>query len=96
MNILLGTKYSSPIGLGLKQVAKNWANFLKLHLKYPLIDGLALLRGNHAFVMELEDGERVIGKVEKIFELVTKVRTSNSTSRATHSGSIPWQASSTH
>ena len=64
MNIPLGSEYSSPINIGLNQVTKNWTCFLKLHLNYPLKDGLALLRGECAFVMELE-GERVIGKAWK-------------------------------
>ena len=40
----------------------------------PLIDKLVILRGGCAFVMELEDGEQIIGNVEKIFELVTKAK----------------------
>jgi hypothetical protein len=46
----------------LNQVTKNWASVLKIHLKYPLKDGLALLRGDRAFMMELEEGECVINK----------------------------------
>ena len=74
MNILLGMDYSSPINIGLNHVGKNWVGFLKLHLMHPLKDGLSLLRGEHIFMMELEGGEWIIGKVEKGFELVTKVR----------------------
>ena len=37
MNILLGMDYSSPIDIGLSQITKNWAGFLKFisstHLK---------------------------------------------------------------
>ena len=46
MNILLGMDYSNPIDIGFNQITKNWANFLKLHLKHPLKDELTLLRGD--------------------------------------------------
>jgi hypothetical protein len=64
-------------------ITKNCVGFLKLHLKHPLKDRLALLRGEDAFVMELEGGEHVIGKIEKGFELVTKGETFDSTSNVT-------------
>ena len=51
-----------------------WTGSLKLHHKHPLKDRLKLLRGEHAVVMQLEEGERIIGKVEKGFKLVTKVQ----------------------
>ena len=53
---------------------KNWAGFIKVHLQHPQRDGHALLQGNRAFVMEMEDKEFVIGKVEKGYELATKAR----------------------
>ena len=74
MNILLGNTYSNPIDIGINTVTQNWAGFIKLHLKRPKLDGLALLRGERAFVMTMGDGERVIGKVEKGFELITKAK----------------------
>jgi hypothetical protein len=41
----------------------------------PLIDKLVILRGDYAFVMQLlDDGEQIIGNVEKLFKLVTKVK----------------------
>ena len=74
MNIPLGTTYSNPIDIGINTVTRNWAGFIKIHLSHPKRDGLALLRGEHAFVMAMGDGERIIGKVEKGFELITKAR----------------------
>ena len=74
MEIPLGTTYSNPIDIGLNAVTKHWAGFIKLHLQHPQRDGMALLQGHRAFVMEMEDGERVIGKVEKGFELMTNAR----------------------
>ena len=74
MEIPLGTTYSNPIDIGINAVTKNWAGFIKVHLLHPRQDGIALLQGNRAFVMEMEDGVKVIGKVEKGFELVTKAR----------------------
>ena len=74
MDIPLGTAYSNPIDIGLNAITKNWAGFIKIHLQHPQRDGLALLQGSRAFAMEMEDGEMVIGKVEKGYELATKAR----------------------
>ena len=74
MNIPLGMSYSNPVDIGINTVTRNWAGFIKIHLSNPKRDGLALLRGERAFVMTMGDGERVIGKVEKGFELITKAR----------------------
>ena len=74
MNIPLGTTYSNPIDVGINTVIRNWAGFIKIHLQDPKRDGLAILRGDRAFVMTMGDGEQIIGKVEKGFELVTKVK----------------------
>ena len=74
MEIPLGTTYSNPIDIGLNAVTKNWAGFIKIHLQHPQRDGIALLQGHRAFVLEMEDGERTIGKVEKGFELMSKAR----------------------
>ena len=74
MDIPLGTAYTNPIDIGINTVTRNWAGFIKLHLHNPMRDGLALLRGERAFVMTMGDGETIIGKVEKDFELVTKAR----------------------
>ena len=74
MHIPLGTAYTNPIDIGINTITRNWAGFVKLHLQNPLRDGLALLRGERAFVLTMGDGETTIGKVEKGFELVTKAR----------------------
>ena len=74
MDISLGSTYANPIDIGINAVTKNWAGFIKVHLLHPLQDGMALLKGHRAFVMTMEDGEKVIGKIEKGYELVTKAR----------------------
>ena len=74
MNIPLGSTYSNPVEIGMNTVTRNWAGFIKIHLQHPKKDGLALLRGERAFVMTMGDGEQVIGKVEKGFELVTEAK----------------------
>ena len=74
MNMPLGTTYTNPIDIGINTVTRNWSGFVKIHLQFPMRDGLALLRGERAFVMTMGDGEKVIGKVEKGFELITKAK----------------------
>ena len=74
MKIPLGTSYSNPIDIGINTITRNWVRFVKIHLQHSKRDGLALLRGERAFVLTMGDGERIIGKVEKVFELITKAR----------------------
>ena len=74
MNIPLGSAYSNPIDIGINTITRNWAGFVKIHLQYPKRDGLALLRGERAFVMTMGDVEMIISKVEKGFKLITKAR----------------------
>ena len=74
MNIPLDISYSNPLDIGINTITRNWAGFIKIHLLNPKRDGLALLRGENAFVMAMGDGERIIEKVEKGFELITKAR----------------------
>ena len=74
MGISLGTTYTNPIDIGLNAVTKTWARFIKVHLLNPKQDGMALLNGHRAFVMKMADGKKVIGKIEKRYELVTKAR----------------------
>ena len=96
MNTLLGKDYSNRVDIGLNQINKNWGDFLKLHLKHPLKDGLPLLRGENAFVMELEGGECVIGKAQEGFELVTKARNLRLYIKGDNYLTIPHIASSPH
>ena len=74
MNMPLGSAYSNPIDIGINTITRNWANFVEIHLQHPKRDGLALLRGERAFVTTMGDGEKIIGKVEKGYELITKAR----------------------
>ena len=70
----LGTAYFNSIDKGINTITRNWAGFIKIHLFHLKRDGLALLRGENAFIMTMGNGERVIEKVEKGFELITKAR----------------------
>lgn len=74
MKTTLGTVYSTLIDVVLNTITKNRAYFLKLHLQYPHKDDKALLRADKAYVMEIDNGEHAIGKVEKKIELATMAR----------------------
>lgn len=71
-NIKTCSDCSNPIDVGFNMVTKVWACFIKIHLQIPHNDGFALLNREYAFVMEMENSEKVIRKVEKGFELITK------------------------
>ena len=74
MDIPLGSTYANPIDVGTNAVTRNWAGFIKVHLLKPHKDGMALLQGHRAFVLKMEDGVKVIGKIKKKYELATKAR----------------------
>ena len=74
MDIPLGTAYTNPIDIGLNAVTKTWAGFVKVHLLNLKQDAMALLNGHRAFVMKMAGGEKVVDKIEKWYELVTKAR----------------------
>lgn len=57
LEISLGTKYSNPLEIGSNSISKYWVGFIKVHLKKPHIDGVALPRRTCAFTLESEDGE---------------------------------------
>lgn len=69
MEIPLDTEYSNPLDVGTNPITRNWTGFIKVHLKRLHVDGFALLRGDRAFVLELEVGEKVVEKIEEGHEL---------------------------
>lgn len=68
MSIPLANRMREPIAALVSPQNAGWLGFLKLDLLNPATDGLALLRGHRLFTLQLQNGEYVIGKVEKGFE----------------------------
>ena len=54
MGILLETYYINSLDIRLSSVTKTWVGFIKIHLKRPNVDDVALLQGTRAFALELE------------------------------------------
>ena len=75
-----------PLGHRIQFSTKNWVDFIKMHLTSPYVEGMALLRGTRAFALELEEGEMVIGNVEKsnVTNLSLKLETFVYTSKENH------------
>ena len=46
----------------------NWSGVIKLHLKTPEIDGIGLLQGLRPFILKLDEGKLVRGKVCKTYD----------------------------
>ena len=70
MNILLGDQIGEPVAIlchGPK-TARVWSGMVKLHLKHPEQDGLALLHGTRAFVITLDNDKPYIAKVAKSYD----------------------------
>ena len=68
MNIQLATRYRKPVLALVHPQTKKWLGFLKVDLLNPSTDGIALLRGERIFTLQLQDLSYVIGKIEKGFE----------------------------
>jgi hypothetical protein len=70
MNILLGDQIGEPVAIlchGPKS-ARVWSGMVKLHLKLPEQDGLALLHGTRVFVISLDNDKPYIAKVAKSYD----------------------------
>lgn len=74
MGIEIGLEHSNPIDVGVNMMIKTWVGFIKIHLRLPHMDGIALFKGERAFVTEMENNAKEIGKVEKKFEFITKAK----------------------
>ena len=68
MNIKLNARYREPVSAIVHLHTKKWLGFLKIDLLNPNSDGIALLKREQIFTLQLQDLSYVIGKVEKGFE----------------------------
>ena len=66
MRIPLATRFREPVAI-VDKASTKWLGFLKLDFLNPHTDGLALLKGDRIFTLQLKH-EFVIGKVEKGFD----------------------------
>ena len=72
MRIVLGSKIAEPIAVLCKNgSARHWSGTIKLHLKYPGIDGINLLKGIRAFILNL-DTSMTVGKVCKSYNTIAR------------------------
>ena len=72
MRIVLGSKIAEPIAVLCKNgSARHWSGTIKLHLKYPGIDGINLLKGIRAFILNL-DTIMTAGKVCKSYNTIAR------------------------
>ena len=70
MNIMLGDQIGEPVAIlchGPK-TARVWSGMIKLHLKHPKQDGLALLRGTRIFAITLDNDKPTIAKTAKSYD----------------------------
>ena len=74
MDMILGTSCSNLNEIGSNIITKCRAGFIKLHLHQLHIDNIALPKGHRAFVMDMENNDKLIRKIEKGFEPITKAR----------------------
>ena len=86
MDMQLGDLIGEPIVVlchGPKN-ARVWSNMVKVHLKHPSKDGIALLKGGRIFAIALENDTFTIAKVAKSYDsiassnqLIVKINTDN-------------------
>lgn len=68
MGIQLSTSLREPISALVNQQTSKWLGFLKVDLRNPQKDGIAMLKGERIFTLQLQNNEFVVGKIEKGFE----------------------------
>jgi hypothetical protein len=76
MNIMLGDQIGEPIAIlyhGPK-TARVWSGMIKLHLKHPEQDGLALLRGTRIFAITLDNDMPTIAKTAKSYDPLASLK----------------------
>ena len=68
MNIELATRYREPLFALVHPQTKKWLGFLKVYLMNSNTDGIALLKGERIFTLQVQDLSYVIENIEKGFE----------------------------
>lgn len=72
MRIPLGTKIAEPITILCRNgSSRHWAGTIKLHLKFPGVDGINLLNGTRPFILTLDE-VMTVGKVCKSYNTIAK------------------------
>ena len=61
-----------PVAVLCHTSTKAWSGMLKIHLKKPEEDGLALLRGTQIFTLHLDEDLLTIGKIAKGYDTIAK------------------------
>jgi hypothetical protein len=68
----LGNKIVEPIAILCRNgSSRHWAGTIKLHLKYPGVDGINLLNGIRPFILTLDE-VMTVGKICKSFNTIAK------------------------
>ena len=70
--IEIGYDIGKPIAVLCHTSTRAWSGMVKLHLKNPEIDALALLYGTRPFVLELDGNKPVIAKIAKGYDIIAK------------------------
>ena len=70
MNIKVGSKIGELVAVLCHTSTKAWSGMLKIHLKKPKEDGLALLRGTQIFALHLDEDQLTIAKIAKGYDSI--------------------------
>ena len=72
MRIPLGTKIAEPIAILCRNGStRHWAGTIKLHLKFPGVDGMNLLNGTRRFILTLDE-VMTVGKICKSYNTIAR------------------------
>lgn len=73
MKIELGGGIGEPVAIlchSNNKSSKHWSGMVKIHLRNPSIDGLALLQGTRPFIITLDDNLPTIAKIAKSYDSI--------------------------
>ena len=71
MDIQIAQRLRKPILAFIHRDICNWLGFIKVHLLNSHTNGIALLKDERIFTIQLQNSEYIITKVEKEFEIAS-------------------------
>ena len=77
MKILYGTILKFPVAVMCQHASDKWTGIVKVHLKYPDIDGTLLLNGVRPFILKVDEKTTLRGKICKSFDNIAPPRLLN-------------------
>ena len=77
MKIMYGTILKFPVAVMCQHASDEWNGIVKVHLKYPDLDGIPLLTAVRPFILKVDEKTTLRGKICKSFDNIAPPRLLN-------------------